>query len=97
MERKKEMNGYTSIHYKYNTNGELVLKEFHRDILNDLDSLIHSTVLYVKKIENSIAKNSKKQIIFNNYNLPYKEITSLFSEDGYLLEQKEKMKMSSAF
>jgi len=97
VERKKEMNGYTSIHYKYNTNGELVLKEFHRDILNDLDSLIHSTVLYVKKIENSIAKNSKKQIVFNNYNLPYKEITSLFSEDGYLLEQKEKMKMSSAF
>ena len=95
--RKKEMNGYTSIHYKYDTNGELVLKEFHRDIINDQDSLINSTVLYVKKIENRITKNSKKQIVFNNYNLPYKEITFIYSDDGYLLEQKEKMKMSSAF
>ena len=97
VERKKEMNGYTSVHYEYNTNGDLVLKEFHRDMLNDQDSLIHSTILYVKKIENSVAENSKKQVVFNNYNLPYKEITYVFSEDGYLLEQKEKMKMSSAF
>ncbi len=96
-ERKKEMNGYTSIHYGYNEIGEMVLKEFRRDVLDEKDSVIKSTVLYLKKIENVIFKNRKREIIYNNYGLPYKEIEYTFSEDGYLLEQREKMKMSSAF
>ena len=104
--RKKEMNGYTSTHWKYNENGNPVLMEFHRDVIDVQKNVVKSVVLYSKMLsseityynkENSTSTKTYKRTIFNNYDLPYKEIIFKYSEDGYLLEEIEKLKMKSIF
>ncbi len=87
--RKKELNGYTSILNDYDDNGRIQKQVFRRDILDENNQIKESYMISEETMKYEITDLTEKQIIYNNYNLPYLEITRVFNEDNYLIEEIE--------
>lgn len=93
--RKKEYNGYTSIINEYNTDGRIQKQVYRRDILDEKNQLVESYVISEETMKYELSENKEKQIIFNNYNLPYLEITRVYNADNYLIEEIEQSRTTS--
>ena len=93
--RKKEGEGYTSIHYQRDLSGRVIKEESHRDVLDALGKIERTFIINTESMKYDTFPLQQKKTVFNSYNLPYMEEFSYYNSDGYLLEKEERLKMTS--
>jgi hypothetical protein len=93
--RKKEFNGYTSILNEYNEDGRIQKQVYRRDILDENNQIKESFVISEESMKYEVSDLMEKQIIYNNYNLPYLEITRKYNADKYLIEEIEQSRTTA--
>lgn len=94
MHRKTEFGGISTYHYSLDSSGRILKTVQTRDILYKNGSIKQSYL--VNQEQTSFQKNHLgcKSIVFNSYNLPFKEEWDSINSDGYLLEHLEYFKMT---
>jgi len=95
--RKKEYKGYTSILNEYDAEGRIVKQIYMRDVLNDKDEVVESYLINEETMKFESSLLEEKQIVYNNYNLPYLEIVKKYNENSYLIEETERSITTSNF
>ncbi len=93
--RKSNDGGFTSIHYTYDSLNRITSEEYHRDVLDSTGNVIKSIVFNRETMKYYATPRQQKKIVYNSYDLPYKEEFQYFDEDGYLVSKEELLKMTS--
>lgn len=93
--RKKDSEGYGSIHYERDSLNRVISEETRRDLFNDKGQIERSLVINHETMKYDTFPLQQKKTVFNSYNLPYLEEVCHFNEDGYLLDREENLKMTS--
>ncbi len=89
-QRKKELNGFTAIVNELDENGRIVKQIYKRDILNSRNELVESFIISEETMKYNQLDSSEICTIYNNYNLPYTEVTKKYNSHGYLIEVSER-------
>lgn len=93
--RKKDSEGYGSVHYERDSLNRIISEETRRDLFDSKGQIERSLIINVEKMKYDISPLQQKKTIFNSYGLPYMEEISHFNSDGYLLDVEENLKMTS--
>lgn len=96
-QRKKESNGYTAIINELDENGRTVKQIYKRDILNSRNEVVETFIISEEIMKYKVLDSSETCTIYNNYNLPYSEITKKYNSHGYLMEVSERSITTNGF
>ena len=94
--RKTDQDGFTSVHFEFDSLGRVVSEEFMRDFHTDDDSIARSITFNKEKIKYWDYDKQTKKTRYNNYELPYLDEYDNYNELGYLVEHIERIIMTSA-
>ena len=97
--RKSDRNGFYATHYQYDSLGRVVRTEYRRDMSKGRDK-VHFSLdkSYMITFETSQYEDNpewEKRVYFNNYEKPFQEKYSYYDENGYLLNEEEKLTVHS--
>lgn len=95
--RRKELNGYTSIHNHYDDKNRIVKQTLKRDILNSKNEVDETFIINEETMRYEQSELEEKQTVYNSYNLPYQELTKKFNSNKYLLELTERSLTTTGF
>ena len=93
--RKTDQEGFTSVHYTYDSIGRVIVEEFKRDIDSGNHVILRSLSFNKEEIKYADYDNQMKRTRFNNYGLPYLDEYFNYNDLGYLVEHIERIKMTS--
>lgn len=99
IKRRTDKTGFYAYVYEYDESGRVIREEFRRNMnksQSKVDFLLDKEFLIT--YETSTYENypsQEKRTYFNSYNKPFQEKFSYFNEDGYLIEEHEKLKVTS--
>lgn len=99
IKRRTDKTGFYAYVYEYDDSGRVIREEFRRNMnksQSKVDFLLDKEFLIT--YETSSYENypsQEKRTYFNSYNKPFQEKFSYFNEDGYLIEEHEKLKVTS--
>ncbi|MDX2359717.1 MAG: hypothetical protein QNK23_02845 [Crocinitomicaceae bacterium] len=94
--RKTDQEGFTSIHFEYDSLGRIICEEYTRDLDTGNRVIVQSLSFNKETIEYSDYGDQTKRTRFNNYKLPYLDEFYTYNELGYLVERRIRIKMTSA-
>ncbi|MEN9742721.1 MAG: hypothetical protein RLZZ65_526 [Bacteroidota bacterium] len=86
--------GAISEHYRYDSLNRVVEINYFRDQFSNLITNSAELVFMRKEYKTYPSQQSPDFIQFNQYNLPFMEVSQKFNEAGYLLETERYYKMS---
>jgi hypothetical protein len=89
-QRKKEFNGFTAIVNELDEKGRIIKQVYKRDVLNRKNELVESFIISEETMKYQQSDSSEICTIYNNYNLPYSEISKKYNSHGYLIEVSER-------
>lgn len=92
--RKKDSEGYGSVHYERDSLNRIISEETRRDLFDSNAQIERSLIINHEKMKYDTFPLQEKKTIYNSYGLPYMEEISHFNEDGYLLDVEENLKMT---
>jgi hypothetical protein len=99
VKRKSDRDGFNANVYTNDNQGRVIKEEYRKDINKTADKtnfiLDHK---YLITYETSTYENydrQEKRIYYNSYGKPFQEKISYFDKDGYLLEEVEKLRVTS--
>ena len=93
--RKTDLEGFTSIHYEYDSLGRVISEEFKRDIDSGDHVIVRSLTFNKEEIKYTDYDKQTTSTRYNNYNLPYLDEYYNYNDLGYLVEHIERIKMTS--
>ena len=99
IKRRTDKSGFYAYVYEYDESGRVVREEFRKD-LNKSGSKVNfiEDKAFLITFETSSYDNyplQEKRIYFNSYGKPFQEKFAYYNEDGYLIEENEKLKVTS--
>ena len=86
--------GAISEHYQYDSLKRLIQIIYYRDQFSSPISNSTSLVMMRKEILNYTTENNYNYTQYNQYNLPFMDVTHLYNKDGYLIEKENYFRMS---
>lgn len=86
--------GAISEHYQYDSLKRLIQIIYYRDQFSSPISNSTSLVMMRKEILNYATENNHNYTQYNQYNLPFMDVTHLYNKDGYLIEKENYFRMS---
>ncbi len=94
--RKTDSEGFTSVHYDYDSLGRVIYEEYTRDYIDSSSNMISRSLTFNQE-RSTYADFDKqtKRTRYNNYDLPYLDEFFNYNELGYLVERTERIKMTS--
>lgn len=99
VKRRTDKTGFYAYVYEYDNSGRVIKEEFRRDMnksRSKIDFLLDKEFLITYEV--STYENyplQEKRTYFNSYDKPFQEKFSYYNEDGYLVEELEKLKVTS--
>lgn len=93
--RKTDQQGFTTVHYAFDSIGRVISEEFKRDIVNDANTIERSLTFNKENSTYVTYDNQTKRTRYNNYGLPYIDEYYNYNDLGYLVEHVERIKMTS--
>lgn len=97
--RRKDLQGFWSTHYQYDSLNRKIREEYRRDIDTAgtllVPSFERSTVLNFETMTYQKGKDEQTATIHNNYGFPYLTEVSHYNSDGYLMSRDTRLKMTS--
>lgn len=93
--RKTDQEGFTTVHYAFDSIGRIISEEFKRDIVNDANIIERSLTFNKENSTYVTYDNQTKRTRYNNYGLPYIDEYYNYNDLGYLVEHVERIKMTS--
>jgi len=94
---KKEYKGYTTILNDFDSEGRIIKQIYRRDVLNEKDEVVDSYLISEETMKFESTPFEEKQIVYNNYNLPYLETIKKYDQNNYLIEETERSITTSNF
>jgi len=92
--RKTDLDGFLTVHYKYDDKGRVIAEEYKRDI-DSLGEIVRSLSFNKERIEHQDYGGQTKTTRYNNYDLPYLDEFIRYDSIGYLIEKVERIRMTS--
>ncbi len=97
--RKKDLKGFWSTHYHYDSLNRKIREEYRRDIDTAgtllVPSFERSMILNFETMSYKNSKDQQTMTVMNNYGFPYLDEKSDYDENGYLISKEAKLKMTS--
>lgn len=94
--RKSDLEGFSSIHYDYDSVGRVIAEEYMRDFVEiGTNDVCRSLSFNREEIKHFDFDKQTKSTRFNSYGLPYLDEFINYNELGYLVERVERIKMTS--
>lgn len=91
--RKTDQEGFTTVRYRYDQQGRVILEEHVRDFKEEG---VEKTLVFNKEeFKYFDSPQQTKRTRLNSYGLPYLEEFFYYDESGYLTERVERIKMTS--
>ena len=92
---KTNQDGFQSIYYEYDSLGRIISEEYKRETVDTNHQVIKSTTFNKERFVYEDFGLQTKRTRYNSYNLPYLDEFFNYNEHGYLVEQIERLKMTS--
>jgi hypothetical protein len=93
--RKTENGGLTAIHYSYDSLKRISSIEQKRDVISPEGNVLSSISINKETMKYFKNDYGMKKVTYNNYGLPYMDEFEKWNEDGYKLEETQKLRMGS--
>ena len=94
--RKTDLEGFSSIHYGYDSLGRVISEEYMRDFVDTGTNVVCRSLSFNKEsIKYMDFDKQTKSTRFNSYDLPYLDEYINYNDLGYLVERIERIKMTS--
>lgn len=93
--RKTESGGVTAFHYEYDSLNRIISIEQKRDIVDLKGNVQNSISINKETMKYFKIESGYKKVTYNNYGLPYMDEFEFWDNDGYKLEEVQKLRMGS--
>lgn len=94
--KKSEGGGITSTYYQYDSINRIIGYNQSREILDTKGDVLQSISINKESIKYFPFDKGPRKVTYNNYGLPYMDEYTIWNEDGYKLEEIQKLRMASA-
>ncbi len=94
--KKTESGGLTSLNYQFDSLSQIIGIEQSRELLDVKGNVLQSISINKESIRYFQTDKGIKKVTYNNYGLPYMDEFTVRNEDGYKLEEIQKLRMASA-
>lgn len=91
--RKTDQEGFTTVRYRYDQQGRVILEEHVRDFKEEGEE--KTLVFNKEEFKYADSPQQTKRTRLNSYGLPYLDEFFYYDESGYLTERVERIKMTS--
>lgn len=93
--KKTELGGLTSMNYLFDSLSRICLIQQNREIIDLKGNVLQSFVINKESIKYLKTEKGIKKVTYNNYGLPYLDEFTKWNDDGYKIEETQKLRMAS--